>query len=371
VFYLKQPKQQLLSLKPYKPGKPVEEVRREFGLKKIVKLASNENPYGCSESAKRRITEELSNLHVYPDGYAAEIREKLAHSLGVKETQLIFGNGSDEVVQILCRAYLSKDTNTIMAAPTFPQYKHNSIIEGAEIREVPLVNGNHDLNGMFSAIDEKTKIVWLCNPNNPTGSYIGKEDFLAFMKKVPSDVLVVSDEAYFEYATKEDYPDTVSHVKEFPNLIVLRTFSKAYGLAALRIGYGIGRSEIIQAVEPAREPFNTSRVAQAAALGALEDQAFIKECKKKNQEEKELFYTFCEEKGLHYYPTEANFILMDVQSDADHAFDYLLRKGYIVRSGTALGFPTKIRITIGKEEQNKEILAHLESYLEMTLQKAE
>jgi histidinol-phosphate aminotransferase len=359
-----QPKEQLLTLQPYKPGKPVEEVKRELGLEKIVKLASNENPYGCSKLAKNKITEEFANLQVYPDGYAAELREKLSSYLGVKQEQLIFGNGSDEVVQILCRAYLSSDTNTVMAAPTFPQYRHNAVIEGAEVREVPLINGNHDLDAMLEAIDQQTKIVWLCNPNNPTGNYISENDFVNFMKKAPSDVIVVSDEAYFEYVSANDYPTTIDYLNEFPNLVILRTFSKAHGLAALRIGYGIADSSIIKGIEPAREPFNTSRLAQAAAIGALDDEDFISECKQKNREGLELFYSFCERKDILYYPSEANFILIDVKSDADSAFDYLLKKGYIVRSGSALGFPTMLRITIGEEEHNKEIIGHLEAYIE-------
>ncbi|MBY6035701.1 histidinol-phosphate transaminase [Fictibacillus nanhaiensis] len=364
-----QPKQQLMSLKPYKPGKPVEEVKRELGLEKIVKLASNENPYGCSERAKANIRDELENLQVYPDGYAADIREKLASSLHVKPDEIIFGNGSDEVVQILCRAYLSPKTNTVMAAPTFPQYRHNAVIEGAEVREIELINGRHDLESMLNAIDQNTKIVWLCNPNNPTGNYIPEDQFESFMKKVPSHVIVVSDEAYFEYVAAGDYPNTISYLKEYSNLVILRTFSKAHGLAALRIGYGIADCSIIASIEPAREPFNTSRLAQAAAIGALEDQAFIVECKMRNRKGLELFYSFCKSKGLFYYPSEANFILIDVQSDADLAFDFLLRKGYIVRSGNALGFPTMIRITIGEEEHNKEIIEHLEEYMETLVHK--
>ncbi|MFG6494403.1 histidinol-phosphate transaminase [Fictibacillus sp. UD] len=364
-----QPKQQLLSLKPYKPGKPVEEVKRELGLEKIVKLASNENPYGCSALAKEKIAEELSNLHVYPDGYSAELREKLAIHLQLNQDQLIFGNGSDEVVQILCRAYLSPETNTVMAAPTFPQYRHNAVIEGAEVREVQLVEGNHDLDSMLEAIDNDTRIVWLCNPNNPTGNYIPEAEFVSFMKKVPQNVIVVSDEAYFEYVSAADYPNTVDYLNDFPNLVILRTFSKAHGLAALRIGYGIAEASIIQSIEPTREPFNTSRIAQAAAIGALGDEGFINECKKKNREGLELFYAFCNQKGLLYYPSEANFILLDVQSNADEAFDYLLRKGYIVRSGSALGFPTMIRITIGEEEQNREIIEHLGTYIDTVVQK--
>ncbi|MFC7370521.1 histidinol-phosphate transaminase [Fictibacillus iocasae] len=358
-----QPKTQLTSLKPYQPGKPIEEVKKEFGLSKIVKLASNENPYGCSPLAKKAIEDELNSLHLYPDGYAAGIREKVADYIGVGQDEIIFGNGSDEIVQILCRAYLSAGTSTVMPAPTFPQYRHNAVIEGAEIREISLVDGDHDLESMLGAIDESTKIVWLCNPNNPTGTYITKDDFDAFMKKVPRDVLVVSDEAYFEYVGAEDYPDTVPFLNEYENLIILRTFSKAYGLASLRIGYGLANASVIQAIEPAREPFNTSRIAQAAALAAIDDQDFIADCRKKNNEGLKQYYDFCEEHSLFYYPSETNFILININGDSDEVFMHLLRHGYIVRSGSALGFPGFIRITVGSSEENKEILSLLAVYL--------
>ncbi|EIT86598.1 histidinol-phosphate aminotransferase [Fictibacillus macauensis ZFHKF-1] len=356
-------KKQLRQLTPYKPGKPIEEVKREFGLEKIVKLASNENPYGCSATVKDAILSEVNQLALYPDGYSAELREALSQFLHVSKDQLIFGNGSDEIVQILSRSYLGEGSNTIMATPTFPQYKHNAIIEGAEVIEVPLVAGEHDLEAMLQAINEQTKIVWLCSPNNPTGNHITESAFAAFMKRVPKHVLVVSDEAYYEYVEAEDYPETVPYLQQYPNLVILRTFSKAYGLAALRVGYGIASEEIISGIEPAREPFNTSRIAQKAALAALQDQDFIKACFTKNRDGIQQYYDFCEAHGLYCFPSQANFVFIDVEQNSDELFNYLLERGYIVRAGTALGYPNAVRITVGSAEQNEAILTHIAAFL--------
>ncbi|XQY90397.1 histidinol-phosphate transaminase [Metabacillus sp. HB246100] len=356
-------KKQLLNLKPYQPGKPIEEVKKEYNLSKVVKLASNENPYGCSGEAKQAIQDELNLLAIYPDGYSAALRTNVAKHLGVQEEELIFGNGSDEVVQIICRALLDSSKNTVMATPTFPQYKHNAIIEGAEIREVPLVDGDHNLEAMLQQIDGKTTVVWVCTPNNPTGTYVKKDTLLEFLSKVPKEVLVVVDEAYYEYVVAEDYPQTVGLIEEFPNLMILRTFSKAYGLASLRIGYGIANAELIRKIEPAREPFNTSRLAQVAAIGALNDQEFVAECREKNKKGLQQYYQFCSEKGLHFYPSEGNFVLIDFQRDSDEVFNALLEKGYIVRSGRALGFPTSLRITVGTEKENAEIIEILKDFI--------
>ncbi|NSL52287.1 histidinol-phosphate transaminase [Calidifontibacillus erzurumensis] len=356
-------KDQLIGLTPYQPGKPIEEVQRELGLEKIVKLASNENPFGCSEKAKEAIKESLDELALYPDGYARNIREKLANFLGVKENQLIFGNGSDELIDILCTALLSPSKNTVMAHPSFSQYSHNAIIQGAELRMVDNINGEHDLEGMLNAIDDQTAIVWVCSPNNPTGTYINEEKLINFIKRVPEHVLIVIDEAYKEYVVAEDYPDTISLLNEYPNLLVLRTFSKAYGLAALRVGYGIGHPNLIQALDPARGPFNTSRIAQAAVCAAVDDQEFIQKCVKANREGLEQFYQFCEEYGLSYFPSQANFILIDFKRSGQEVFDYLLHKGFIVRSGTALGYPTAVRITVGSYEQNAELIETLKEML--------
>ncbi|QFT89393.1 Histidinol-phosphate aminotransferase [Bacillus sp. THAF10] len=355
-------KKQLLDLTPYKPGKPMDEVKRELGLEKIVKLASNENPFGCSKSVHSALLKQLAASATYPDGYARTLREALAAHLSVGEKQLIFGNGSDEVIQIICRALLSPEKNTVMPTPSFPQYKHNAVIEGAEIREVPLLDGYHQLDEMLKQIDDRTAIVWLCSPNNPTGTYIKEELLYSFLKKVPKKTLVVIDEAYNEYVTASDYPDTLKWLNEFPNLLITRTFSKAYGLASFRIGYGIAQERLLQQIEPVREPFNTNSMAQAAATAGISDQEFIRECVKKNKEGLEQFYAFCKETKLAYYPSEGNFILIDFETDSDILFDYLLHKGYIVRSGKALGFPTCLRITIGTYEQNEEIISHLKEY---------
>ncbi|TXC93280.1 histidinol-phosphate transaminase [Metabacillus litoralis] len=359
-----QVKKQLLGLQPYQPGKPIEEVKKQFNLTKVVKLASNENPYGCSPKAKQAIMDELDQLAIYPDGYSASLRTRVAKHVNVNEEELIFGNGSDEVVQIICRALLNPEKNTVMATPTFPQYKHNAVIEGAEVREVPLVNGDHNLDEMIGKIDENTTVVWVCTPNNPTGTYVTSDNLLNFLTKVPKHVLVVVDEAYYEYVLAEDYPDTVSLLNEHSNLMILRTFSKAYGLASLRIGFGIANAELIRKIEPAREPFNTSRVAQAAAIASLDDPDFVADCREKNKKGLKQFYEFCENLNLDYYPSEGNFILIDFNRDSDEVFQALLEKGYIVRSGNALGFPTHLRITVGSEIQNNEIIEILKDFVQ-------
>ena len=349
-------KEQLLQLSPYQPGKPIDEVKRQYGLEKIVKLASNENPFGCSENVIAAIKNSTTSFPLYPDGNATNLRETIASYFGLSPSQFIFGNGADNLIQIISRALLKPGTNTVMAAQTFSQYKHNAIIDGAEVREIPQINGEHDLNGMLEAIDESTSVVWVCNPNNPTGTYIGEDRLVSFLEKVPNNILVVIDEAYFDYAVAEDYSSSIDLLDRFPNIIVLRTFSKVYGIASLRVGYGISQSEIIKALEPAREPFNVNTIAQAAAIAALEDKEYVNFCKQKNREGLEQFYTFCEENGLSYYPSQANFILIDFNKDGNEVFQYLLERGYIVRSGKALGFPTCVRVTVGSKEQNEGVI---------------
>lgn len=356
-------KEQLLSLTPYQPGKSIEEVKRRYNLENITKLASNENPFGCSESVLLAIKEYEKSLALYPDGYATVLREAMASKLEVSPEELIFGNGSDELIQIISRALLKPDTNTVMPAPTFPQYRHNAIIEGAQIKEVSLINGQHDLEGMLAAIDENTNVVWLCSPNNPTGTYLNESELLSFLEKVPTETLVVLDEAYYEYVAADDYYDSIRLTRQFENLIVLRTFSKIYGLASLRVGYGVANPAIIRALEPAREPFNLNSFAQLAAKIAVEDQDFVQKCKEVNRKGLNQFYQFCNENHLFYYPSQANFILIDFDCDADKVFQFLLEKGYIVRSGKALGFPTSVRITVGSTEQNEGLLSTISAFL--------
>jgi histidinol-phosphate aminotransferase len=356
-------KEQLLTLTPYQPGKSIDEVKKQFNLDSIVKLASNENPFGCSEKVLSAIQMSRQSFALYPDGYATNLRETLATSLNVTPEELIFGNGSDNIIQIISRALLTVDSNTVMATPTFSQYRHNAIIEGAESKEIPLIDGEHDLEGMLSAIDEKTNIVWVCSPNNPTGTYISKSKLIEFLDKVPAHVLVVLDEAYYEYVVADDYYDSVSLTRTYSNLIVLRTFSKIYGLASLRVGYGIGHPSIIRALDPAREPFNLNSFAQLAAQAALEDKEFVQQTKQKNRDGLGQFYEFCNSNKLFYYPSQGNFILIDFEVDADQVCQFLIEKGFIVRSGKALGFPTSIRVTVGSTEQNEGVLKAIREFL--------
>ena len=356
-------KEQLLTLTPYQPGKSIEAVKRQYKLDHIVKLASNENPFGCSKQALAALQSNPTSLAIYPDGYATNLRETLSTYLQVEEEELIFGNGSDNLIQIISRALLHPNASTIMAAPTFSQYKHNAVIEGAICKEVPLVNGEHNLDAMLAAIDQQTNIIWLCSPNNPTGTYIPEKKLIAFLEKVPADILVVLDEAYYEYVVAEDYYNSIGLTRKFKNLIVLRTFSKIYGLAALRIGYGVANQSIIKALEPAREPFNVNSLGQLAASASIEDQEFINDCKEKNRQGLEQFYQFCAKNNLEYYPSQTNFILIDCKMDGDQVFQGLLERGYIVRSGKALGFPSAVRITVGSFEQNEGVLGALGEFL--------
>lgn len=358
-----QPKKNIVHLPVYQPGKPIEEVKRELGLTEVIKLASNENPFGCSEKAKEAIASEIANTSLYPDGGAVELTVALAEHLGVEPNQIIFGAGSDEVILMISRAYFEAGDETVMASHTFPQYKHNAEIEGAVCIEVPLQDGTHDLEAMLEAITERTKVVWICNPNNPTGTMVTHEQIEAFMKKAPSNVLVVLDEAYAEYNTTSEYPDGFRLLKTYPNLILLRTFSKIYGLASLRIGYGVGHPDVIRSINQVREPFNTSRFGQAAALAAVKDQAFIDRCREENAAGIRYLTGEFDRMGLSYYPAHGNFIMVDVKRSAADVFNGLLRQGFIVRGGHQLDFPTKIRVTVGSQEQNEKFIRALENVL--------
>jgi len=338
-------------LRPYEQGMQIEEVKKKYNLKKIVKLASNENPFGFSNKVKTGLQETEIDFSIYPDGYAAELRESLAKHLSVKEDQLVFSAGLDEMILVISRCFLEAGKNTVMATPTFPQYKHQALIEGAEPREVPVTEtGEHDLGQILSQIDEHTAIVWLCSPNNPTGSAISEGELTRFLEKCPDSVLVVLDEAYLEFAHKEANPKAIQKLQEYKNLLVMRTFSKAYGLAGLRIGYAIGNAELITKLNVARGPFNTSSIAQKAATLALSDQTFITEVNEKNAAIRNQFSLFLKSIGWHCFNSETNFLLVKTPIDDMEIFQKLLERGFIIRPGTKVGWPGTIRITVGKAE---------------------
>lgn len=356
-------KEEILHLSSYQPGKSIDEVKRELGLKKIVKLASNENPYGSPKQCYDYLREYNDSFAIYPDGYAYDLRMAIADHWSIKPTQIIFGDGSDEIITIIARALLKPGVNTVCATPTFSQYRHNGIIEGAEVREIPLLeNGEHDLSRMLEAIDKDTSVVWICNPNNPTGVYMNEEKILTFLKQVPKDCLVVFDEAYYEYVTAEDYPNTLELLQQYENVMILRTFSKIYGLASFRVGYGIAQEEVIKKLEPLRAPFNVNVLGQKLATIAIKDQDFVQQCKIKNREGLQKIYRFCEEHQLSYYLSQGNFVLIDFKRNGNEVFQELLKLGFIVRSGVPLGFPTCVRITIGTEEQMDGLTNALKVY---------
>lgn len=356
-------KKVLKQLAPYKQGMQINQVKEAYNLEKIVKLASNENPYGYSKQLKNTILDNIDELNIYPDGHAAQLRASLASRLSIKEEQLIFGNGSDEIVQIISRTFLYPGVNTVMATPTFPQYKHHALIDGANIKEIPTVDGYHDLKAMLQAIDEDTKVVWICSPDNPTGTLLPREDFYQFMDQCPQDVLVVLDEAYYEFIDESSRLNALASLATYKNLILLRTFSKAYGLAALRIGYGIMNEDIANQINIVRGPFNTSAIAQQAALVALDDQPFIQEVTEKNKTIKQSFETFLDKLGWHYYPSQTNFILVSTPVSGTEISQYLLENGFIIRPGELLGYPNTIRITIGTEEDMKQLQGLLKNYM--------
>jgi histidinol-phosphate aminotransferase len=358
-----QPKPNIVHLPVYQPGKPVEDVKRELGLTEVIKLASNENPFGSSPKAKEAIAREMENISIYPDGAAVELTNAIAKRFGVNTDQVIFGAGSDEIILMIARAFLVPGDETIMADQTFPQYKHNVQIENATIIEVPLKEGTHDLKAMAERVTDKTKVVWVCNPNNPTGTINTADEVELFLSKVPSHVLVVLDEAYCEYIDDPSFPDGLKLLAKYPNVILLRTFSKIYGLASLRIGYGIGRPDVIRSINQVREPFNTSRFGQAAALAALQDDEFIAFCREENKKGLAYFNRSFAELGLQAFPAYGNFIMVDVKRSGQEVFDALLRKGVIVRAGHKL-YPTYVRITVGSQEQNEKVIAALTTVLQ-------
>ena len=352
------------AMSPYTPGKQIEDVKNEYGLTNIVKLASNENPFGFSTKVKEAIPSMLDHLEIYPDGNATSLRDKLSQHLDVSTDQLVFGCGSDEIVEIISRTYLEEGTNTITAWPTFPQYRHCAKIEGAEVKEVPLKeNGEHDLANMLAQIDEYTRVIWLCSPNNPTGNLIRRNEMEQFLNECPKDILVVLDEAYYEYINKENNPHTIELLNSFSNVIILRTFSKAYGLANLRVGYGIASKEIATLLNITRGPFNTTSISQMSAINAIDDQEFIHYSYQQNIENKAIFKKNMEQLGLECYDSEANFLFIKLPTTGDQLFEYLLTKGFIVRSGEALGHPNGVRVTIGTKEQMSELTGLIKEYL--------
>jgi len=345
-------------LKPYIPGKGKEEAKKA-GAVEIIKLASNENPLGPSPKALKLIQRRLKDSSVYPDQYAIEIKTALAKKLGVKEENLTIGNGSDEIMQLAAATFLSTGDEVVLSRNTFSTYEFVTRLFDGQPIFVPLKNYSYDLPAMADKIGEKTKLVFLCNPNNPTGTIFRAAELEAFLSILPKGVIVVIDEAYSEYVESKDYPDSIKYVKQGKDIIVLRTFSKIYGLAGLRIGYAIARPEIINYLNLVKLPFNVNRTAIAGALGGLEDKAFVKKSLKLNKDGKKHLYKELEALGLKYVKTEANFIYFEIKGLADVMFMELMRRGAIIRPLSSFDMPNSIRVTVGTKKQNKRFIEAL------------
>lgn len=343
------------SLSPYIPGKPIEELQRELGLNRVIKLASNENPLGPSPKAVAALSGANDTLHRYPDGGAYRLRQAIAERWKITSEQVILGNGSDEILGLMARTFLAPGDEAVMADHTFVIYRMEVTAAHGKAVVVPLVNWTHNLEAMAQAITPRTRLLFICNPNNPTGTMVSAEAISRLMAKVPDDVIVVFDEAYYEYVRAPHFPDTIAYVKEGRNAIVLRTFSKIYGLAGLRIGYGISTPEINNFLNRVRPPFNANSLAQMAALAALGDDEHVAKSRAVNAGGMEQLGNGLKALGFTPVPSEANFLYFDVKRDGRQIFEALLREGIIVRHIDG----TMLRVTIGQVDENTAFLQAL------------
>lgn len=346
------------TIKPYIPGKPIEELERELGIKNSIKLASNENPIGPSPVALKAIknslrsSKSLSKLNRYPDGSGYYLKNALAKKFSVKPDEIILGNGSNELLDIAVRTFLVPRDEAVMAHPSFVVYSMAVQSAGGKAIQVPLKDYKHDIDAMLAAVTPRTRMLFIANPNNPTGTMNTKAELDRLMNNIRDDILVVVDEAYYEYVTDPEYADSLKHFRDGKDILILRTFSKIYGLAGLRIGYGIARQDIITEMNKIRAPFNTSSIAQKAAIEALKDKKHIRQSKEMNNKGKKYLYKELSSLGIKYIPTEANFLYILMDEDSMAVYEALLKHGVIIRP---VG-PQELRVTIGLPEENKRFI---------------
>lgn len=351
------------NLKPYVPGKPISELERELGIRDSVKLASNENPLGCSEKAKAAIQAELTDVALYPDGGGVELRAALAAKHAIDANRITLGNGSNDVLDMIARVFLAPGYESLFSQYAFAVYPISSQAVGATLNIAPANEYGHDLEEMANRVGDKTRVVWIANPNNPTGTWLNGEELEGFIAALPSSVIVVVDEAYIEYVDEPDYPDASQWLDKYPNLIVTRTFSKSYGLASLRVGYGLAHADITDLLNRVRQPFNVNSMALAAARAALQDQAFIQRSVEMNRQGMGQLTRAFESMGLAYIPSVGNFVTVDVGRPAGEVDQALLRAGCITRPVANYGLPNHLRITVGTESDNERVLAALKQAL--------
>ena len=343
-------------LQPYQGGKPLDELERELGISGAIKLASNENPLGLSELARAAIEASFENVTRYPDGNGFYLKRRLAEKLAVSTSQLTLGNGSNEILELLARGFLGQQHNAIIAEHAFVVYQLVITAQNATAVTVPASSWGHDLPAMAAAVNEHTRLLFIANPNNPTGTWVSLASIEALLQKLPDTVLVVVDEAYFEYVDQPGYGSALELIDDYPNLIVTRTFSKAYGLAALRIGYSVSHPDVADILNRLRQPFNVNSPALAAALAVLDDEAYLQRSIGVNREGCDQLVAGFEALGLAYIPSAGNFIAVQVPGDALALYEALLRKGVIVRPIALYGMPHHLRVSIGLPDENQRFL---------------
>ena len=351
-----EPRPELSKLSDYVPGKSIEEIRERYGLKRIVKLASNENPLGASPKAVEAFHEIADSLHLYPRGDAPKLIDSIAKKYGVNTSQIVIGNGSDEIIDMVGKAFIRQGDNCVGITPTFSVYKFTTLSNGADFIGVGEGETKASLDDLAKAINAKTRVAFICNPNNPTGAYYTEAEIRDFLKKVPENVLVFLDEAYSEFATAEDYPNMAAALGEYPNLFVNRTFSKIYGLAGLRVGYAMGSVEVIRALWKIKPPFDVNQAAQVAAIAALADSEHVEATRKMNTEGVKMLTREFEALGFKVLPTQANFICVRIGERAKELVAFLESNGMIIRGLTSFGMPEHVRVTVGKPEENAFLL---------------
>lgn len=357
-------KPSLRFVKNYQPGKPIEELEREYGIRNAIKMASNENALGPSPKALAAVRGALKNIHRYPDGGCFYLRGKLAEFLGVDAGNLLFGNGSDELLVFAVRALVGAGDEVIIANPTFLIYEIATQVEGGKLIKVPMKDFQYDLEAMKEKISAKTRLIFIANPDNPIGTYVSKDKLLKFLKAVPKDVVVVLDEAYYEFAKENaDYPDGLEFFKLFPNLVITRTFSKAYGLSGLRVGYAVADEKLVNTLNKVREPFNVNLLAQAGAAAALDDKKHLKNTIQAVQSGRSYLGREFKRLKLEVVKTATNFMLVDLKRDAKGVYEKLLRAGVIVRPMGVWGLESFIRVTIGKKQENERFIKELKRSL--------
>ncbi len=353
----------VLGVEPYPMGRPVEELQAELGLPELALMATNENPLGPSPKAMEAARRELGRLNIYPDGGCAALARKLSGKLGIDPAMVVFGNGGDNCISLVAAAFLDAGDEVVVGDPSFPVYAIAAGVSGAAVIRVPLKGFAHDLEGMRARIGPRTKLVVVCNPNNPTGTLVEARALEAFVRGLPDGVLLLLDEAYREFNPDPVYPDGLRFVREGRPVLSLRTFSKVYGLAGLRIGYLLGDADLVGVARRVREAFPVSRPAQAAALAALDDEEFVRRVLAHNEASKAHLYREFERLGLPFVPTATNFVFVDLRREAQEVAQALLRRGFQIRPGPMWGLPTFARISFGTMEQNRKLIAALEEVL--------